>query len=157
MPKIKTHLWYDQQAEEAANFYTSLFEDSRVTDVITYENAGPEGQTVKIVTFELMGQEYIALDGGPEFRFNESFSLYVECDSAEEVDHYWNKLIEGGGEESYCGWLKDRFGMSWQVVPRILDELLQDPDPAKADRVMQAMLKMRKIEVQGLLDAANAA
>ncbi|WP_431920233.1 VOC family protein [Nonomuraea jabiensis] len=149
MQKITTFLWFDDQAEEAAGFYTSLFKDSRVLEV----TPGPTGAAM-VVTFELAGQRFIALNGGPEFRFTEAISLYVDCDSQEEVDELWAKLTEGG-EESQCGWLKDRYGLSWQIIPRRLQELIGDPDPERAQRAVKAMLGMGKIDVQGLEDAAN--
>jgi predicted 3-demethylubiquinone-9 3-methyltransferase (glyoxalase superfamily) len=152
MQKIKTFLWYDNQAEEAANFYTSLFPNSRIVDVTRYENAGPSG-TVTVVTFELDGQEFMAMNAGPYFKFNESISLYVDCESQEEVDRLWSAMTADGGEESMCGWLKDKFGLSWQIVPRALNELMSDPDREKADRVMQAMLQMQKIDVAKLQEA----
>ncbi|WP_433436478.1 VOC family protein [Nonomuraea sp. CA-141351] len=155
MQKITTYLWFDNQAEEAATFYTSLFKDSRVLDVQRYGEGGPgPAGTAMVVTFELAGQRFIALNGGPEFKFTEAISLYVDCDSQEEVDELWAKLTEGG-EESQCGWLKDKYGLSWQIIPRRLQELLTDPDPARAQRAMKAMLGMQKIELQGLVDAAN--
>ncbi|MEU6787684.1 VOC family protein [Nonomuraea angiospora] len=149
MQKITTFLWFDDQAEEAAGFYTSLFKDSRVLEV----TPGPTGAAM-VVTFELAGQRFIALNGGPEFKFTEAISLYVDCDSQEEVDELWAKLTEGG-EESQCGWLKDRYGLSWQIIPRRLQELIGDPDPERAQRAVKAMLGMGKIDVQGLEDAAN--
>ena len=149
MQKITTFLWFDDQAEEAAGFYTSLFKDSRVLEV----TPGPTGAAM-VVTFELAGQRFIALNGGPEFTFTEAISLYVDCDSQEEVDELWAKLTEGG-EESQCGWLKDRYGLSWQIIPRRLQELIGDPDPERAQRAVKAMLGMGKIDVQGLEDAAN--
>jgi predicted 3-demethylubiquinone-9 3-methyltransferase (glyoxalase superfamily) len=149
MQKITTFLWFDDQAEEAAGFYTSLFKDSRVLEV----TPGPAGSAM-VVTFELAGQRFIALNGGPEFKFTEAVSLYVDCDSQEEVDELWAKLTEGG-EESQCGWLKDKYGLSWQIIPRRLQELIGDPDPERAQRAVQAMLGMGKIDVQGLEDAAN--
>ncbi|MGP3917008.1 VOC family protein [Nonomuraea sp. 10N515B] len=154
MQKITTYLWFDNQAEEAAQFYTSLFADSRILEVQRYPEGapGPAG-TAMIVTFELAGQRFIALNGGPQFTFNESVSLYVDCESQDEVDELWAKLTDGG-EESQCGWLKDRWGLSWQIIPRRLSELLSDPDPARAQRAMQAMLGMQKIDVQALEKAA---
>ncbi|MBB5776314.1 VOC family protein [Nonomuraea jabiensis] len=149
MQKITTFLWFDDQAEEAAGFYTSLFKDSRVLEV----TPGPTGAAM-VVTFELAGQRFIALNGGPEFKFTEAISLYVDCDSQEEVDELWAKLTDGG-EESQCGWLKDRYGLSWQIIPRRLQELIGDPDPERAQRAVKAMLGMGKIDVQGLEDAAN--
>lgn len=153
MQKITTFLWYDGQAEEAAALYVSLFENSRILDVQRYGEVGPgPAGSVMLVTFQLAGQEFMALNGGPEFRFNESVSLHVHCETQEEVDTLWARLTEGG-EESQCGWLKDRFGLSWQIVPRKLSELLHDPDPARSERVMRAMLGMGKIDIQGLVDA----
>ncbi|WP_171171945.1 VOC family protein [Streptomyces sp. I05A-00742] len=155
MQKITPFLWFDDQAEEAAGHYTSLFEDSRVVHVQRYGEAGPgEAGTVMTVTFELAGQQFIALNGGPQFTFNEAMSLYVDCTSQEEVDELWTKL-SAGGQEGPCGWLKDRYGVSWQIIPRRLTDLLSDPDPARADRVMQAMLGMTKIDVQTLEEAAG--
>ncbi|MEW2083139.1 VOC family protein [Streptomyces sp. NPDC005283] len=153
MQKITTFLWFDNQAEEAAQHYTSIFDDSRVTDVQRYGEAGPGEQgTAMTVTFELAGQKFIALNGGPQFRFTEAISLYVDCASQEEVDELWAKL-GAGGEEGPCGWLKDKFGLSWQIVPKTLTDLLSDPDPVKSQQVMKAMLEMKKIDVQGLKDA----
>ncbi|MEV0228562.1 VOC family protein [Nonomuraea sp. NPDC050786] len=155
MQKITTYLWFDNQAEEAAAFYTSLFKDSRVLEVHRYGDAGPgPAGTAMIVTFELAGQRFIALNGGPQFTFTEAVSLYVDCDSQEEVEELWARLTEGG-EESHCGWLKDKYGLSWQIIPRRLQELLSDPDPARAQRAMQAMLGMQKIDVAALEAAAN--
>lgn len=153
MQKITTFLWFDDQAEDAANFYTSVFGDSRIVDVQHYGEAGPgQAGTVMVVTFELAGQRFMALNGGPQFRFTEAISLYVNCDSQDEVDELWEKLGEGG-EHGPCGWLKDRFGLSWQIVPTALPEMLSDPDPARAGRVMKAMLEMKKIDIQGLRKA----
>ena len=155
MQKVTTFLWYDTQAEEAAKLYTSLIPNSRIVDVTRYENADPNGATVGLVTFELGGQEYIAMNAGPEFKFNESISLMVTCESQEEVDKYWNALTADGGEESQCGWLKDRYGLSWQIVPNRLNELLADPDPERSQRAMQAMLQMRKLDIAALEAAAD--
>src|SRR3989454_3460469 len=147
MKKITPFLWFDDQAEEAASFYTSIFKDSKVVDVARYGETGPgRPGTVMTVTFQLAGQQFMALNGGPEFRFNESISFFVNCESQEEVDELWDKLTAEGAE-SQCGWLKDKFGVSWQIIPTALGEMLGDPDPAKAQRVMQAMLQMRKIDV----------
>jgi predicted 3-demethylubiquinone-9 3-methyltransferase (glyoxalase superfamily) len=152
--KIVPFLWFDTQAEEAANLYTSLFKDSRVVEVTRYGWAGPRpAGMVMTVTFELEGQQFTALNGGPEYTFNEAFSLVVNCESQGEVDALWDALSEGG-EEGPCGWLKDRFGVSWQIVPTVLPELLADPDREKSQRVMQAMLNMKKIEIEGLERAA---
>ncbi|HKS07704.1 MAG TPA: VOC family protein [Gemmatimonadaceae bacterium] len=139
MQKIKTFLWYDGKAEEAAQFYTSIFRNSRVT------HASP-----MVVEFELDGQQFIALNGGPDFKFTEAISLFVTCESQAEVDDYWNKLISGGGSPSQCGWLKDKYGLSWQIIPKTLIELMSDKNPAKANAVTQAMLKMRKIDIAAL-------
>ena len=157
MPKITPWLWFDTEAEEAARFYTSVFPSSRIVDVARYGSAGPRPEgTVMTVTFELDGQEFVALNGGPDFTFNEAISFLVDCESQEEVDTYWSKLSEGG-EEGPCGWLKDKFGVSWQIVPTALPRLLGDPDREKAQRVMAAMLKMGKIEIAELERAASAA
>jgi predicted 3-demethylubiquinone-9 3-methyltransferase (glyoxalase superfamily) len=156
MQPIKPCLWFDNQAEDAAKFYTSVFKDSRVIRVASYGKEGfeihgrPEG-SVMTVEFELNGQIFTALNGGPVFKFNEAVSFEIRCDSQEEVDYYWNKLTEGGDVNAQqCGWLKDKFGVSWQVVPQALYDLMSDPDPTKAGRVMNAMLQMKKIDVAGL-------
>lgn len=157
MQKIVTHLWFDDQAEEAANFYVSLFEDSQVLDVSRYMEGSPsEPGKVMTVTFQLNGQEFIALNGGPEFKFNESMSLFVKCETQEEVDRLWAALTDGG-EEQPCGWLKDKYGLSWQIIPNVLGEMLQDENPDCAQRVMEAMLKMKKIDVSKLTAAYDAA
>lgn len=152
-------LWFDGKAEEAATFYTSLLPDSHV-DKITRSPAdtpsGPAG-TVLLVDFTLAGQRYQGLNGGPEFTFNEAISLVIECDDQAETDRLWDALTADGGEPGPCGWLKDRFGLSWQIVPREAVELMEDPDPERARRSMEALLKMGKIEVDGLLRAADAA
>jgi predicted 3-demethylubiquinone-9 3-methyltransferase (glyoxalase superfamily) len=154
MQKITTYLWFDNQAEEAAIFYTSLLPGSSILDVQRYGEAGPgPAGSAMMVTFELAGQRFLALNGGPQFTFTEAISLYVDCESQEEVDELWARLTEGG-EESQCGWLKDRWGLSWQIIPTELPELLGDPDPAKAQQVMKAMLGMRKIDVKALREAA---
>jgi predicted 3-demethylubiquinone-9 3-methyltransferase (glyoxalase superfamily) len=150
MPKITTFLWFDNQAEEAANFYTSIFKNSKILNVSRYGDAGPGPKgTAMMVTFQLEGQSFMALNGGPLFKFTEAISLFVNCETQEEVDELWGKLT-AGGEESRCGWLKDKYGLSWQIVPAALGRLMGDPDPAKAGRVMQAMLKMSKIDVKEL-------
>ncbi|MDT0443880.1 VOC family protein [Streptomyces johnsoniae] len=153
MQKITTHLWFDSQAEDAVELYTSVFGDSRVTRVQRYGavGPGPEG-TVMTINFELAGQEFIALNGGPEFPFTEAISLYVDCASQQEVDELWARL-SAGGQEGPCGWLKDRFGLSWQIVPRVLTDLLSDQDPAASGRVMKAMLGMGKLDIQALREA----
>jgi len=157
MVTISPFLWFDDQAEEAAAFYTSVFPNSRVLDVTRYGEAGPgEPGSVMLVEFELAGQRFQALNGGPQFAFNESISLYTDCDTQEEVDRLWTRLTENGGVESQCGWLKDRFGVSWQIVPRRLIELTHDPDPVRAQRVFAAMLQMSKIDI-ATLEAAYAA
>jgi len=147
MQKITTFLTYNDQAEEAANFYTSLFENSKINDVMR------AGDAVMGVSFQLAGQQFNALNGGPSFNFAEGISLYVNCETQAEVDELWEKLTADGGEESRCGWLKDKFGVSWQIIPSVLGEMLGDKDPEKAGRVMQAMLKMNKIDIKGLQDA----
>ncbi|MDX3229290.1 VOC family protein [Streptomyces sp. ME19-01-6] len=153
MQKITTFLWFDHQAEEAAHHYTSIFDDSRVVDIQRYGEAGPgEPGTVMTVTFELAGQRFIALNGGPHFTFTEAISLSVDCATQEEVDDLWARLGDGG-EEGPCGWLKDKYGLSWQIVPTKLTELMRDPDPAKSARVTKAMLGMKKIDIQALVAA----
>lgn len=147
MQKITTFLTFNNQAEEAANFYTSLFKNSKI------ENVMRAGDAVMGVSFQLDGQHFNALNGGPSFNFSEGISLYVDCATQAEVDDLWNKLIADGGEESMCGWLKDKFGVSWQIIPKQLGELMGDPDPEKSQRVMQAMLKMQKIIVADLRQA----
>jgi predicted 3-demethylubiquinone-9 3-methyltransferase (glyoxalase superfamily) len=157
MQKITPCLWFDTEGEEAAKFYTSVFPNSRIVDVTHYGSAGPRPEgTVMTVSFELDGQRFTALNGGPEFTFTEAISFEVSCETQEEVDAFWSKLSEGG-EEGPCGWLKDRFGVSWQIVPTALPRLLADPDREKAQRVMQAMLSMKKIEVEPLEHAAAQA
>jgi predicted 3-demethylubiquinone-9 3-methyltransferase (glyoxalase superfamily) len=154
MQRITPCLWFDTQGEEAARFYTSVFPNSRIIDVAHYGSAGPRPEgTVMTVSFELDGQEFIALNGGPEFTFSEAISFQVSCEGQDEVDAYWEAL-SAGGEEGPCGWLKDRFGLSWQIVPTVLPKLLADPDREKSQRVMQAMLSMRKIEIDALERAA---
>jgi predicted 3-demethylubiquinone-9 3-methyltransferase (glyoxalase superfamily) len=163
--KIVTFLWFDDQAEEAANFYVSVFSSRpgavagscEVLDVSRYGEAGPgEPGSAMTVTFRLEGQRFTALNGGPAFGFTEAISLYVDCENQEEVDHLWAKLVDGG-EESMCGWLKDRYGLSWQIIPKQLIELMGDPDPAKSQAVVQSMLKMQKIDVAELRRAHAAA
>jgi predicted 3-demethylubiquinone-9 3-methyltransferase (glyoxalase superfamily) len=154
MQKISPFLWFDTQAEEAANFYVSIFKNSKIQKVTRYGAAGPGPKgSVMTVEFLLEGQQFIALNGGPHFKFNESISFSVDCETQQEVDEYWQKLTAGGGQESQCGWLKDKFGLSWQVVPRILAKILSDPDPAKSKRAMEAMLKMTKIDIAALQKA----
>ena len=149
-------LWFDTEGEEAAEFYTSIFPNSKIVSVAHYGEAMPRpAGTVMTVNFELNGQEFLALNGGPEFSFSEAISFQVFCKDQDEVDRYWNALTKGG-EEGPCGWLKDRFGVSWQIVPRILNELISDPDREKSQRVMSAMLQMGKIEIADLERAAAA-
>ena len=145
MKKITPFLWFDTQAEEAMNFYVSVFKNSKAGNV----SRGPDGKAF-IVNFELNGQEFIGLNAGPQFKFNEAISMFVDCEDQAEVDELWTKLTADGGEESMCGWLKDKYGLSWQIIPKALSELMGDPDHAKAQRVTQAMLQMRKIDVAGL-------
>ena len=154
--KITPCLWFDSQAEEAAKFYTSLFKNSKITSISYYPNEGKEihGQEagkVLTVAIEMNGQPFTALNGGPLFKFNESVSLQIMCDTQEEIDFYWTRLTGGGGEESMCGWLKDKYGLSWQVIPTILPELLKDP--ARAGRVMKVFMKMKKFDIEKLKKA----
>ena len=161
MQKITSNLWFDTQAEDAAKFYTSIFKNSRIGKISRYGKEGyeihkrPEG-SVMVVQFYLEEQAFTALNGGPHFKFNEAISFIVNCTSQEEVDHYWEKLSEGGDEKAQmCGWLKDKFGLSWQIVPIVLSEMLSDPDPKKSQPVMKEMLKMKKIDI-ATLQAAYA-
>jgi predicted 3-demethylubiquinone-9 3-methyltransferase (glyoxalase superfamily) len=157
MGKITPFLWFDTQAEEAARFYASVFRNSKVGTISHYGEAGPGTPgSVMTVSFELDGQEFTALNGGPEFRFTEAISFQVDCDTQEEVDRYWSALSEGG-EEGPCGWLKDRFGLSWQIVPTALQRLITDPDREKAQRAMAAMLNMGKLDIAELEGAAEGA
>ena len=149
--KITPFLWFDTQAEEAANLYVSIFKDARLLAVTRYGEAGPGPKgTVMTATFSLFGMEFIALNAGPLFKFNESISFVVNCDSQEEIDYYWDTFIAAGGAASQCGWLKDKFGLSWQISPRMLDELALSGEPAGVDRMMRAMLKMQKLDIAGL-------
>lgn len=153
--KITTFLWFDQNAEEAVRLYTSIFPDSRILEVSRYGDAGPGPKGgVMAMSFELAGQRFFALNGGPHFKFTEAISLYVECETQDEIDGYWNRLIADGGAPSQCGWLKDRFGLSWQIVPKVLPGLLGDHDPARASRTMTAMLGMQKLDIAALTAAA---
>jgi predicted 3-demethylubiquinone-9 3-methyltransferase (glyoxalase superfamily) len=157
MSKLTPCLWFDTEGEEAATFYTSVFPNSRIVDVARYGEAGPRPEgTVMVVTFELDGERFLALNGGPQFTFSEAISFQVDCTSQGEVDAYWSALSDGG-EEGPCGWLKDRYGLSWQIVPTRLSELLSDPDREKSQRVMRAMLNMKKIEIEVLEEAAALA
>ena len=153
--KITPSLWFDTEAEEAANFYISVFSNSRIVNVARYTEAGPRpAGTVMTVEFELDGQRFTGINGGPQFTFDEAVSFQITCAGQEEVDHYWDRLTDGGSE-GQCGWLKDRFGLSWQVVPTGMAEVFGDPDPTRAERAMQAMLKMRKIDIAALRAAAD--
>jgi predicted 3-demethylubiquinone-9 3-methyltransferase (glyoxalase superfamily) len=153
--RITPNLWFDTEAEEAADFYTSVFKNSRIVNKTHYTEAGPrEAGMVMTVEFELDGQRFVGINGGPEFTFSEALSLQINCADQDEVDYYWERLADGG-EEGPCGWLKDRYGLSWQVVPEGMDELFADPDPAKAERAMRAMLGMRKLDVAALRAAAE--
>jgi len=157
MQRIVPFLWFDSNAEEAANFYVSIFKRSKIVSISRYGETGPGPKgSVMVVTFELDGQELMALNGGPQFKFSEAISLLVNCRNQDEVDDYWEKL-SAGGQEVQCGWLKDKFGLSWQVFPTILGELLTDKDPQKRERVMKAMLRMKKIDIAGLKRAAEGA
>jgi predicted 3-demethylubiquinone-9 3-methyltransferase (glyoxalase superfamily) len=153
MQKITPFLWFDDKAEEAMNFYVSIFKNSKIGSVARYGEAGPGPKgTVMTAVFELNGQEFIALNGGPHFKFTEAISFVVNCETQEEVDEFWEKLSEGG-EKSRCGWLKDKYGLSWQVVPNVLGKLMQDKDPEKSKRVMEAMLQMDKLDIKTLKQA----
>ena len=158
--RIAPCLWFDNQAEEAAKFYTSVFKNSKIVETGRYSKAGQEvhhrpAGSVMIVAFELDGQPFTALNGGPAFKFTEAISLQVHCDNQQEVDHYWEKLSAGGDPKAQqCGWLKDKYGLSWQVVPRVITELLKDHESAKAQRVMEAILRMKKIDIRELERAA---
>ncbi len=153
MQKIIPNLWFDTEAEEAANFYTSIFKNSQVGRVMRYGEAGPRpAGMVMTASFQLGGQDFTALNGGPDFKFNEAISLLVNCETQHEVDDLWDKLSEGG-EKGPCGWLKDKFGVSWQIVPTVLDEMLQDEDTDRANRVMKAMLQMTKLDIEALENA----
>lgn len=156
MQKITPFLWYNDNAEEAVNLYTSLFPGSKIISVARYGEAGP-GPAGQVMTmgFELFGQKFTALNGGPHFKFTEAVSFVVNCESQEEVDKYWDALLKDGGTPSQCGWLKDKFGLSWQIVPTVLPELLTGNDPKKAQRVMQAMMKMVKLDIATLKKAAD--
>jgi predicted 3-demethylubiquinone-9 3-methyltransferase (glyoxalase superfamily) len=155
LSKIVPNLWFDTEAEEAAGFYVSVFENSRIVNVARYPEGAPgEAGTVMTVEFELNGQRFVAINGGPRFTFSEAVSFQISCETQEEVDFYWERLSEGG-EEGPCGWLKDRYGLSWQVVPTGMEEVFSDPDPQRAQRAMQAMLAMGKLDIAGLRRAAD--
>jgi predicted 3-demethylubiquinone-9 3-methyltransferase (glyoxalase superfamily) len=156
MQKITPCLWFDTEAEEAAEFYVSLFGDAKILDITRYGEAGPRpAGMVMTASFMLEGQEYTALNGGPDLPFTWAVSFQVSCDDQEEVDRLWTRLLEGGGTESQCGWIQDRFGLSWQVIPTALPRLMSDPDPARAQRAMAAMLQMTKLDVAALEKAAD--
>jgi predicted 3-demethylubiquinone-9 3-methyltransferase (glyoxalase superfamily) len=153
MQKIIPSLWFDKQAEEAVNYYISIFKNSKITNITRYNEAGPGPKdSVMTVIFELEGQSFMAINGGPYYTFNPAISFLVNCKTQEEVDELWNKISQGG-EEIQCGWLKDKYGISWQIVPTILGELLNDPDPIKSQKVMKAMLQMKKIRIEDLQKA----
>jgi predicted 3-demethylubiquinone-9 3-methyltransferase (glyoxalase superfamily) len=153
--KIVPNLWFDTDAEEAAQFYISVFDNSRIVNVTHYTESAPrEEGMVMTVEFELDGQRFVGINGGPEFKFDEAVSFAIECETQEEIDYFWAKLTEGG-EESVCGWLKDRFGVSWQVIPTGMDEVFADPDKERADRAMKALLGMRKLDMETLRSAAD--
>jgi predicted 3-demethylubiquinone-9 3-methyltransferase (glyoxalase superfamily) len=155
MQGITPNLWFDTEAEEAANFYVSIFPNSRIVSRAHYTEAGPgEPGTVMTVEFELNGSRFIGINGGPQFKFDEAVSFQIDCEDQDEVDHYWEKLTEGG-EEVQCGWLKDRFGLSWQVTPPGMEEIFNDPDPERARRAMEAMLEMKKLDLAALKAAAD--
>jgi len=154
-PRITPNLWFDTQAEEAAGFYIAVFKNSRIVSVTHYTEVGPgPAGTVMTVEFELDGQRFVGINGGPQFTFDEAVSFQINCEGQDEVDYYWERLSEGG-EEGPCGWLKDRYGLSWQVVPTGMEELFTDPDPQRAQRAMQAMLGMRKLDIAVLRSAAD--
>jgi predicted 3-demethylubiquinone-9 3-methyltransferase (glyoxalase superfamily) len=155
--KIVPNLWFDTEAEEAARFYVSVFDNSRIVNVTHYTEGAPrEAGMVMTVEFELDGQRFIGINGGPEFKFDEAVSFAIECETQDEIDYFWGKLLEGG-EESQCGWLEDRYGLSWQVVPTGMEELFADPDKGRAERAMKAMLGMRKLDIAALRQAADGA
>jgi predicted 3-demethylubiquinone-9 3-methyltransferase (glyoxalase superfamily) len=156
--KIVTNLWFDTEAEEAANFYTSIFKDGRIVNTTHYTEAGPrEAGMVMTVEFDLMGQRFVGINGGPQFKFDEAISLQINCADQDEVDYYWEKLTADGGKESQCGWLSDKYGLSWQVTPAGLEDVFSDADPEQAKRAMEAMLKMTKLDVEALRAAAEGA
>ena len=157
MHKITPFLWFDDKAEEAMNFYVSIFKNSRVGSVTRYGDAGPGPKgTVMSATFQLDGQDFFALNGGPLFKFTEAISFFVNCETQAEVDELWEKLTADGGSPQRCGWLKDKYGLSWQIIPKALGEMLSDKDPQKSQRIMQAMLQMNKIDIQRLKEAYGA-
>jgi predicted 3-demethylubiquinone-9 3-methyltransferase (glyoxalase superfamily) len=151
---ITPNLWFDTEAEEAANFYCDVFKDSRIVNVARYPEASDRAGTVVTVEWELNGQRFVGINGGPNFKFDEAVSFAINCKDQDEVDYYWERLTEGG-EESMCGWVKDRYGLSWQVIPEGMDELWTDPDPERANRAWRAMMKMRKLDLAALQSAAD--
>ena len=160
MQKITPFLWFDGQAEDAVKFYTSIFKDSKIGRILRYDEeaaktsrSGRPVGSVLTIEFEIEGQKFTALNGGPQVKFNESISFVVNCETQDEVDYFWGKLIADGGEESACGWLKDKFGLSWQITPTVLIDMLNDKDPEKSERVMKAMLQMQKLDIKTLKDA----
>ena len=154
MQKITPFLWFDNNAEEAVNFYLSIFKDAKILSVSRYGDAGPgPAGSIMVIKFQLQGQEFLALNGGPHFKFTEAISLTVNCETQEEVDHYWEKLTAGGGSPVQCGWLKDKFGLSWQIVPTILGELMEGQDARKKNNVMKALMQMVKLDIKGLKEA----
>ena len=158
MQKITTCLWFDNQAEEAVNFYTSVFKNSKIGSAARYDEAGAKASgmpvgSVMTMTFEIEDRQFMTINGGPHFKFNESISLVVNCNDQEEVDYYWDKLTSGGGQESQCGWLKDKYGLSWQIVPAELGKLMSSKEPGKSKRVMEALLKMKKLDIKTLKNA----
>ena len=156
MPKITPFLWFDSQAEEAANFYVSIFKNSKVGGVSRYGESGPGPKgSAMTVAFELDGQKFTALNGGPVFKFTEAISLVVNCENQEEIDYFWEKLSSEGGQEVQCGWLKDKYGLSWQIVPTILPELVKSDDPKKSERVMKALMQMKKLDIGKLKEAGE--
>ena len=162
MQKITPMLWFDGKGEEAANFYVSLFKDSKIGDILRYDEASAQAAGGKVgsvltIEFELEGQKFVGLNGGPQFKFTEAVSFVINCDTQEEVDKFWNKLTADGGEESQCGWLKDKYGLSWQVTPTILVDMINDKNPAKAKAAMEAMMQMKKIDIPTLQKAYDAA
>ncbi len=156
MPKITPFLWFDSQAEEATNFYVSIFKNSKVGEVSRYGESGPGPKgSAMTVAFELDGQKFTALNGGPVFKFTEAISLVVNCENQEEIDYFWEKLSSEGGQEVQCGWLKDKYGLSWQIVPTILPELVKSDDPKKSERVMKALMQMKKLDIGKLKEAGE--
>jgi predicted 3-demethylubiquinone-9 3-methyltransferase (glyoxalase superfamily) len=158
MQKIVTNLWFDTEVEKAAKFYVDIFKNGRIVNVTHYTEAEPrKAGMVMTVEFELMGQRFVGINGGPQFKFDEAISLQINCDDQDEVDYFWEKLTADGGEEGMCGWLKDKYGLSWQVTPSGIDELFSDADPERAQRAMEAMFRMRKLDVDELRAAAEGA